>query len=44
MMASLKESADRALKMLHGLPRVQLGNLRPNPNSKKNVSKILYIF
>uniref|UniRef100_D3TMK5 Large ribosomal subunit protein uL15m n=1 Tax=Glossina morsitans morsitans TaxID=37546 RepID=D3TMK5_GLOMM len=36
MMASLKESADRALKMLHGLPRVQLGNLRPNPNSKKN--------
>uniref|UniRef100_A0A1A9WH57 Large ribosomal subunit protein uL15m n=1 Tax=Glossina brevipalpis TaxID=37001 RepID=A0A1A9WH57_9MUSC len=38
-MASLRESADRALKMLRTLPRVQIGNLRPNPNSKKSAKR-----
>lgn len=39
-MAHLRESTDKALKLLRTLPRVQIGNLRPNPNSKQNVSKI----
>lgn len=39
-MANLRETADRALKMLRTLPRVQISNIRPNPNSKQNVSKI----
>lgn len=37
-MPHLRETADKALKMLRTLPRVQIGNLRPNPNSKQNVS------
>lgn len=37
-MAHLRESSDKALKLLRTLPRVQIGNLRPNPNSKQNVS------
>lgn len=39
-MANVRESADKALKMLRTLPRVQIGNLRPNPNSKQNVRTI----
>ncbi|XP_054734928.1 39S ribosomal protein L15, mitochondrial [Anastrepha obliqua] len=35
-MAHLRETADIALKMLRTLPRVQLSNIRPNPNSKKS--------
>lgn len=34
-MANFRESADIALKMLRSLPRVQIGNIRPNPNSKQ---------
>lgn len=30
--------ANRALELLRSLPRVTLGNLRPNPGSKKRVS------
>lgn len=37
-MAHLRETSDKALKLLRTLPRVQIGNLRPNPNSKQNVS------
>lgn len=36
-MAHFRESSDKALKLLRTLPRVQIGNLRPNPNSKQNV-------
>lgn len=36
-MAHFRESTDKALKLLRTLPRVQIGNLRPNPNSKQNV-------
>lgn len=35
-MANLQNAADKALKMLRTLPRVQIGNIRPNPNSKQN--------
>ncbi|KAM7358742.1 mitochondrial ribosomal protein L15 [Cochliomyia hominivorax] len=35
-MPHMRETADKALKMLRTLPRVQIGNLRPNPNSKQN--------
>lgn len=38
-MAHIRETAEKALKMLRTLPRVQIGNLRPNPDSKQNVSK-----
>lgn len=38
-MAHLRESAEKALKMLRTLPRVQIGNIRPNPNSKKNTKR-----
>ncbi|ALC45104.1 mRpL15 [Drosophila busckii] len=34
-MANLRDASDKALKLLRTLPRVQIGNLRPNPNSKK---------
>lgn len=40
-MPHLRETADKALKMLRTLPRVQIGNLRPNPNSKQNVSFLI---
>lgn len=42
-MAHVRETADKALKMLRTLPRVQIGNLRPNPNSKQNVSASFFI-
>ncbi|XP_037933927.1 39S ribosomal protein L15, mitochondrial [Teleopsis dalmanni] len=35
-MAHFREMSDKALKMLRTLPRVQISNIRPNPNSKKN--------
>lgn len=41
-MPHLRETADKALKMLRTLPRVQIGNLRPNPNSKQNVSFLIH--
>ncbi|KAL5293002.1 MRPL15 family protein [Megaselia abdita] len=34
-MAGSNKAADRALKMLRTLPRVEIGNIRPNPNSKQ---------
>lgn len=37
-MSGAKGTVDRALKMLRTLPRVEIGNLRPNPNSKQPVS------
>lgn len=42
-MSHIRETADKALKMLRTLPRVQIGNIRPNPNSKQNVSKLYKI-
>ncbi|XP_055371959.1 39S ribosomal protein L15, mitochondrial [Condylostylus longicornis] len=38
-MGSAKEIAEKSIKMLQSLPRIQLGNLRPNPNSKLNVKR-----
>uniref|UniRef100_T1PIL0 Large ribosomal subunit protein uL15m n=1 Tax=Musca domestica TaxID=7370 RepID=T1PIL0_MUSDO len=35
-MSQFRETADKALKMLRTLPRVQIGNIRPNPQSKQN--------
>lgn len=39
-MSSVKQSSEKALKMLRSLPRVSLGNIRDNPNSKQKVSTI----
>lgn len=35
-MSAAKQSSEKALKMLRNLPRVALGNIRDNPNSKQN--------
>ncbi|CAO1438520.1 unnamed protein product [Diamesa serratosioi] len=35
-MAGIKHTTEKALKMLRTLPRVALGNIRDNPNSRKN--------
>ncbi|XP_037028189.1 39S ribosomal protein L15, mitochondrial [Bradysia coprophila] len=35
-MSSTHHSVDKALKLLRTLPRVQIGNIRDNPNSKRN--------
>lgn len=41
-MANLIEATtERALKMLRALPRVQISNLRPNPQSKRNVINVI---
>lgn len=36
-MGTIKYPAEKALKLLRVLPRVALGNIRDNPNSKQNV-------
>lgn len=37
-MGSVKNTAEKGLQLLRCLPRVSLGNIRDNPNSKQNVS------
>lgn len=37
-MGSVKHTTEKALHLLRTLPRVSLGNIRDNPNSKQNVS------
>lgn len=39
-MASTIHTTEKALKLLRTLPRVSLGNIRDNPNSKQNVSRM----
>lgn len=36
-MGSVKHTTEKALHLLRTLPRVSLGNIRDNPNSKQNV-------
>lgn len=53
-MGSVKYTTEKALELLRFLPRVQIGNIRNNPNSKQlnkrgraqhgKKIKILYIF
>lgn len=42
-MSSLRHNTERALRMLRGLPRVSLGNIRDNPGSKICVSFFVII-
>lgn len=37
-MGSVKHTTEKAIQMMRTLPRVSLGNIRDNPNSKQNVS------
>lgn len=39
-MGSVKHTTEKALHLLRTLPRVSLGNIRDNPNSKQNVSNL----
>ena len=41
-MGSVKHTTEKALDLLRKLPRVTLGNIRDNPNSKQNVNIKLY--
>lgn len=34
-MGSVKQTTEKALELLRYLPRVQIGNLRNNPNARK---------
>lgn len=40
-MGSVKHTTEKALQMMRSLPRVSLGNIRDNPNSKQNVRKLI---
>lgn len=42
-MASTLHTTEKALKLLRQLPRVTLGNIRDNPNSKQNVSAVHFV-
>lgn len=37
-MSGITQNTEKALKMLRSLPRISLANIRPNPNSRANVS------
>lgn len=37
-MAATVQTTEKALKLLRSLPRVSIGNIRDNPNSKQSVS------
>lgn len=43
-MGSVKHTTEKALQMMRSLPRVSLGNIRDNPNSKQNVSTYGFYF
>lgn len=35
-MGSTKQTTEKALQLLRYLPRLQIGNIRNNPNARKN--------
>lgn len=43
-MGSVKHTTEKALHLLRTLPRVSLGNIRDNPNSKQNVIFFFFVY